>query len=408
MNILFLSLLSFDSINIRSIYTDLLREFVNHGHTVYAISPTERKEGQETHLIQNERVTILRLRIGNTQKTNIIEKGISTLMIGPSFKKAIKHYFSTVRFDLILYSTPPITFVNAIEYVKKRDGAKTYLLLKDIFPQNAVDIGMMSIGGLKGVLYRHFRRKEKKLYALSDRIGCMSPANVEYVISHNPYIPLDKVEVCPNSIEPIDKSVDNEERKRILGRYNIPLDKTIFVYGGNLGKPQGIPFLIECMKKCCNVEDAFFLLVGDGTEYSLLEEYVNTARQKNIRLMQRLPKEDYDTLVGACDVGMIFLNHSFTIPNFPSRMLSYMQAKLPILAVTDPNTDVGAIITQGDFGWWCESNNSDRVREYIIMISKEEIHKKGNNGYEYLLTHYSANETYNIIHERIDKLYESV
>lgn len=401
MNILFLTLLSFDSINKRSIYTDLLREFVKHGHKVYAISPTERKEGQETHIIQNERVTILRLRIGNTQKTNIIEKGISTLMIGPSFKKAIRQYFATVKFDLILYSTPPITFVNAIEYVKKRDGAKTYLLLKDIFPQNAVDIGMMNTGGLKGVLYGHFRKKEKKLYSLSDRIGCMSPANVKYVVSHNSEIPLEKVEVCPNSVEPIDKSVNREGREKILKQYDIPLDKTVFVYGGNLGKPQGIPFLIECMKKCCDIERAFFLLVGDGTEYHMLEEYVNATQQKNIKLMQRLPKEDYDTLVGACDVGMIFLNHCFTIPNFPSRMLSYMQAKLPVLAVTDPNTDVGEIITQGDFGWWCESNNSDKVRDHVLFILNEEIKEKGANGYEYLLTHYSADETYNIIIEGI-------
>ena len=57
--------------------------------------------------------------------------------------------------------------------------------------------------------------------------------------------------------------------------------------------------------------------------------------------MRSLPKADYETIVASCDVGMIFLDHRFTIPNFPSRMLSYMKAKIPILAVTDPNTDVG-------------------------------------------------------------------
>ena len=237
MNVLFLTLLAFDSIQERTLYTDLLREFVKNGHHVYAISPVEKRQNQETHLIEEENATILRLQIGNTQKTNIIEKGISTVMIEPQFKAGIKKYFSNVKFDLVLYSTPPITLVSAVEYVKKRDGAKTYLLLKDIFPQNAVDIGIMSKSGLKGVLYKHFRKQEKKLYRISDWIGCMSQANVDYVLKHNPEVDPKIIEVCPNSFDVIDKSVDAETRKQIREKYGIPLDKKVFVYGGNLGKP---------------------------------------------------------------------------------------------------------------------------------------------------------------------------
>lgn len=110
----------------------------------------------------------MKLKIGNTQKTNIIEKGISTVSIEPQFIAGIKRYFSNVKFDLVIYSTPPITFCNAIEFVKKRDGAKTYLLLKDIFPQNAVDIEMISKTGVKGIIYKIFRNKEKKLYRMHE------------------------------------------------------------------------------------------------------------------------------------------------------------------------------------------------------------------------------------------------
>lgn len=397
MNLLFLTLLGFESLQERNIYTDLLREFVKTGHQVVAISPVEKRQDQETHLIREENATILRLRIGNTQKTNILEKGISTVMIEPTFKKAIRDYFSDVKFDLVLYSTPPITLVRAIEYVKKRDGAKTYLLLKDIFPQNALDIGMMTTSGLKGILYKHFRKQEKKLYRISDRIGCMSPANVQYVVKHNPEVDPKTVEVCPNSIDVVDKSVDAGTRKAIREKYGIPLDKKVFVYGGNLGKPQGIPFLIECLRKCSDLGGAFFLIVGDGTEYQLLEEYVKTSGQKNLKLMQRLPKEDYDAMVGACDVGMIFLDHRFTIPNFPSRLLSYMQAKLPVLACTDPNTDVGKVIEDGGFGWWCESDNPGQFKVKIQFILGLQEDKVGDRGYHYMMSHYAASQSYGII-----------
>ena len=394
MNVLFLTLLSFDSLMDRNIYTDLLREFVKNGHRVCAISPVEKRQNQTNHIIEEENSTILRLQIGNTQKTNIIEKGISTVLIEPTFKKAIKKFFSDVKFDLVLYSTPPITLVSAIEYVKKRDHAKTYLLLKDIFPQNAVDIGMLTKTGLKGLLYKHFRKKEKKLYAISDYIGCMSEANVRYILDHNPEVAKERAEVCPNSIDVIDKSVDADTRKIIREKYGIPIDKKVFVYGGNLGKPQGIPFLVKCLEKCRDIEEVFFLIVGDGTEYHLLGDYVEKEKPTRVKLMRRLPKEDYDTLVGACDVGMIFLDHRFTIPNFPSRLLSYMQAKLPVLAATDPNTDVGNVIVEGGFGWWCESND---LQGFIRILLTDFDKAMGNISFDYLKKHYSVEESYRTI-----------
>ena len=402
MNVLFLTLVSFSSLKERNIYSDLLREFVRNGHKIFVISPVEKRYCEKTHVVYEDNARILRLRIGNTQKTNIIEKGISTVMIEPSYKAAIKNYFSDIRFDLVLYSTPPITLVSAIEYVKKRDGAESYLLLKDIYPQNAVDIGLLNKHGIKGVLYKYFRRKEKRLYAISDRIGCMSPANVRYVIEHNPEINPKRVEECPNSIEVIDKSVNKEARDIIRTRYGIPLNKMVYVYGGNLGKPQGIPFLIQCLRMCADIEDVFFLIVGDGTEFWRLQTYVESSKQTNLKLMKHLPKEDYDTLVGACDVGLIFLDHRFTIPNFPSRILAYMQAKLPVLAVTDPFTDVRRAIEEGDFGWWCESNSVDAFVEKVKSIMNQDCKTKGQKSWAYINRMFSVSDAYKVfINKRV-------
>ena len=333
MNVLFLTLVEYDSIHEKDLYTDLMRVFMRSGDHVYMISPIERRRKKKTYLLREDNCTILRLRIGNVEKTNTIEKGVSTVLMESVFIRGIKKYFGNVKFDLVLYSTPPITLVGAVEYVKRRDRAKTYLLLKDIFPQNAVDIGMLSKSGPKGLLYRLFRAKEKRLYALSDRIGCMSPANVEYVLRNNPELKPSAVEVCPNSVEIMDKSVDAMTRAAIREKYGIPKDKTVFVYGGNLGRPQGVPFIIECLKRADEAADAFFLIVGNGTEYAKIEDFCSRTDLSNVKLMKRLPKDDYDTMVGACDVGLLFMDHRFTIPNFPSRILSYMQAKLPVFAV---------------------------------------------------------------------------
>lgn len=395
MNILFISLLDFNTIEVHNLYTDLLREFRNHGHNIFVVSPIEKRKNGETRIIEEENTLILKVRIGNIQKTNILEKGISTILLENQLIHGIKKYFAHVKFDLVLYPTPPITVVKAVKYIKKRDNARTYLLLKDIFPQNAVDLGMMKKTGVKGLIYKFFRNKEKKLYAVSDRIGCMSQANVNYILRYNPEIENSKVEISPNCVEVVDNSIDENMRVSIKRKYGIPLDKVVFVYGGNLGKPQGIDFLIECIKsQNCNNE-VFFLVIGDGTEYTKLESFVKDYFPNNMKLMKRLPKEEYDIMIEACDIGMIFLDYRFTIPNFPSRLLSYMQAKLPVLACTDKYSDVGKVVEDGGFGWWCESNDLLEFNKKIEIIVKEKGRRTiGETGYQYLKEHYNVAKEY--------------
>ena len=397
MNVLFITISPIANAAANSISLDLLHEFQRAGHNVHIVCALERKENMDTFLSEEAGCKVLRVKIGNNKKANIIEKGITTVLLPSLYIKAIKQHFAGVKFDLVLYPTPPVTHYKTVKFIKKRDGAKTYLLLKDIFPQNAVDIGMMRKSGVKGVLYKYFRKKEKNLYAISDRIGCMSQANVDYVLRHNPEVSADKIGICPNAIEIQDVTIPDEQKVEIRQKYGIPLDKKVFVYGGNLGKPQGIPFIIECLKTQIGNPDAYFLIVGDGTEYKKLEAFFQSVDAPNMKLMKRLPKEDYDRMVAACDVGMIFLDHRFTIPNFPSRLLAYMQAKLPVLACTDPNTDIGAVIAEGGFGWWCESNSTQAFEDCIRYALRGDLQAAGEAGYRYLADHYTAKQAYETV-----------
>ncbi len=394
MNILFLTLLEFESIKQRNLYTDLLREFEKNGHKLYVVSPIERRNKQKTYVVKEDNTTILRLKIGNIQKTNLIEKGITTLTLESAYVSGIKKYFKDVKFNLVMYSTPPITFSKAVNFVKKRDGARTYLLLKDINPQNSVDLGMLSSTGLKSIIYKVFRNKEKKLYEVSDRIGCMSQANVDYVVNHNKDVDKSIVEVCPNSVEPIDMSASDEQRAQLRSKYDLPLDKKIFVYGGNLGKPQGIDFLIKCLKKASDT-DAYFLIVGDGTQYHKLEKFVQEEKPHNVKVMKRLPKEDYDKMIGSCDVGMIFLDYRFTIPNYPSRLLSYLQAGIPVLCVTDEVTDMGDFVKSNGVGDFCYSNNENAFVEKVKALSQLEVDKE--KVFQVLKDNYDVKDSYQII-----------
>lgn len=391
MNVLFMSLVRINALEERNLYTDLLREFVREGHYVRIVSPVG---GEPTTDIRRGDHAILQVETAPIQKTGLLKKGIATLQIAPKIKAALKAHCADEKYDLILMATPPITLAGVVEYVKKRDGAKVYLLLKDIWPQGIADLGAISE---HGPVYRVFRMKEQKLYAISDRIGCMSPANVDYVLRHNPRLDAGKVELCPNSVEPVDTAVTPERRAALREKYGVPQDKTVFVYGGNLGRPQGIPFLMDCLRANVEKDDRFFVICGTGTEYPKLKAFMEEENPANVLLLGGLPHDEYEDFVAACDVGMIFLDHRFTIPNFPSRLLSYLQAGLPVLCCTDPNTDIGSIAEQGGFGWKCLSNDAAAFTRTADEACGIDLAAMGQAGRQYLLEHYTARQGYEII-----------
>ncbi len=399
MRVLFLTMVKISSFDERGIYTDLLRKFHSEGHEVNVVCPIERRENKNSFILKEDKGNILNVKTFNLQKTNIVEKGLGILAIEYQFLSAIKKYYSNVKFDLILYSTPPITFSKVINYIKKRDGAYSYLLLKDIFPQNAVDMKMIKKDSL---LHKVFLRKEKFLYNLSDAIGCMSPANVDFILKHNPEIGSSKVEVNPNSIDPITFDYSEEQKRVIRNKYGVPIDKKVLVYGGNLGKPQGLDFLLKTIAKSSN-EKAFFLIIGDGTEYDRMDGWFKKYKPTNAKLLKRLPKEDYDTLLASCDVGLIYLHPDFSIPNFPSRLLSYLEMKMPVIAATDSNTDIGDIIEMAKCGFKVLSGDTKKMNQVIAeLIDNNKIEIMGNHAWSLLQSNYVVDFSYQLITNKIN------
>ena len=401
MNILFLSIGNLSNLNNNGLYPDLLREFKRYEHQVYVACATQTTLSSKLKIEIEAEINILRIPTGKLNTKNMIKKGILTLLIEPKFKKALKKCFSGIKFDLVIYTTPPITFYSSVKYIKKRDNAKTYLLLKDIFPQNAVDLGMMTKKGPKSVIYKMFRKKEERLYQISDYIGCMSKANVDYIIKHNPYINPEKVHINPNSIDVQSIERSAEKREEIREKYNIPQEATVFVYGGNLGRPQDIPFVIKCLKQNIGKNDRFFVICGKGTDYPKLKAFVESEKPDNVLLLNGLPKEEYEEFIKAFDIGLIFLDRRFEIPNFPSRLLSYMQNSMPVLACTDKNTDIGKVITENGFGWWCESNSTADFTATVDNACKSNPEKMGKIAKEYLLENYTSKNSYETILEKV-------
>jgi len=398
MKILFVTI-AWPNDNGSNLYTDHMQEFQMAGHEVYVVATCERREGKKTYIAERNGMHVLRVRCGNMQKTNKLEKAISSVLLGYQMRRAINQYFSGIQFDLIICSTPPVTLANTIKILKKKYKASLYLLLKDIWPQAVVDMGAMQTGGL---VWKYFKYQEKTMYLLADFIGCMSLANVRYVLKHNPEVAKEKVEVCPNCITPF-KDL-KQGREELRDKYGIPQDSVVFLFGGNLGIPQGLSFLLDVIEEVRNRQDVYFIIVGSGTEFTRLESRMSVIKPKNAAIYKGLPRLDYDKLLSACDVGLILLDQRYTVPNFPSKLVSYLNSSLPILCATDSATDIGDIVFEAGCG--LKTLHGD-VKGFInavnILAGDPKLRREmGMKALELLETQYTAR----IAYETIIKHYE--
>jgi len=387
MHILFLTLAY--PLSGKNIYTDMIDELVNQGHFVSICVQDETKNSGPFLVLYRRNICIFSIPTGKITKTSVFVKGINTLLLEYRFLRVLSR-FNFKFVDVLLYSTPPITFQKIIPWLKKRYNCVSYLLLKDIFPQNAVDLGMIKSNGF---LHRFFRNKERKLYHASDIIGCMSPGNVKYLLGNNCELAASqkKVNVTPNCILSTDDK-KNANKKLVLEKYNIPDDVILLIYGGNIGKPQGINFLIECIKIIKTYSKVFLFVVGNGTEFAKVKQAMATNTISNVKLLDFLPNETYYELLECMDAGLVFLDNRFTIPNFPSRILDYMNYSKPIIACTDIVSDIKQEICDQGAGLWCRSNDVEGFKEILetIINDIELLINMGKKSREILLKKYSV------------------
>lgn len=400
MRVLFLTIGQMPDFRTPSVHIDVVRELKKRGHEVCVLCTWEKRFGKDTEFVVEDGIKVLRLKIGNLTRCSLIEKGINTVLLENQFKRAINKYFGKEKIDLVIYNTPPITLAGAVKYAKKKFGCKSYLMLKDIFPQNAVDLGLMTTSGIRGLIYKIFRRKEISLYKASDRIGCMSEGNIRYLLDNNDYINPEKVELFPNAVfsESVSVSKDKTRDRDLLTKYGIDNTKTVFIYGGNLGIPQGLGFLERALKFVVDKTDCVFVIAGGGAEKEKF--YSRMKDVKNVVLLNYLPYEEYEILCASCDVGMVFLDYRFTIPNYPSRILSYLENSMPVLACTDKNTDVKELVEeQAECGKWCFSNDEEDFLKTVqwFLDNKNNLKIMGENGRRYL-------ERYFVTDKNIEKL----
>ena len=392
-NILFISI-AWPAPGNRNLYSDLMDEFVLQGHQVYVAGTHHQNSESNQDLSEENGITVLRIHSGRIMKTSYLRKSLALLTLGRKFRKAISRNFGNEDFDLIVGPTPPITLSILYRKLKQKYQAPFYLLLKDIWPQGSVDLKVFRKHSLP---WFYFRIHEKRLYRVADHIGTMSALGADYIRSNNPYISGQKVEVCPNSIRPAN-DIPEKTGHEIRDKYGIPRDACVFIFSGNLGVGHGLHFLVEAIHALSDYSKAYFVIGGSGTQYSYLENRLEDLSPDNVFLYNWLPREDFEDILNTSDVGLILL-YKYTSPQFPSRLLSYLEYSKAVLCAVNSATDIGGIVVDEGCGREVAHGDLDSFVHSVKWLSEHEDDRMrmGENGRKLLMDRYTVNHSYEII-----------
>lgn len=206
------------------------------------------------------------------------------------------------------------------------------------------------------------------------------------------------MEILPNTVTLLPEAGTAPDRS-LRTRNQIPEDQLVVLWGGNMGKPQDMPFVLAIVEANRERAGIHFVLAGDGTERGWVAQRLQDKGLKNVTLLRSLPRAEDLALAKVCDIGLITLDARFTIPNFPSKVLAYMEASLPVLAALDSATDLGQMLRDADAGLWSPAGDPAAFQRNLEQLAadRELRVQMGVNGRRYLETHFTSSHAYRII-----------
>ena len=387
MNILFTLLGLAKDLKSSGMYMDLALEFVKNGHKVTIIAGTS----EQTTCQEEFGMKVLRVKSQPVLYVkNMIKKGIGMATLPYYFNRAYNKYLKNEKFDWIVMPTPPITLIDFVKKVKKRTGAKFYMILRDIHPQSSASLGEIKRQWMINYLYR----RSDLGYRLADVVGCMSQANIDFIQKEHQIPSTTKCRVLYNWMNY--QPYVEEDFSDLREKYNLK-GKFLVLFGGNIGQGQRVENIADLAKHYLPNDNIVFVIIGKGIKKDYLQQLAKDQGLNNILFLNYMPREDYLRFVKSADLGLISIHEKNAAPTCPSKALSYMSLKIPMLALINSNNDYGQIVEQqAKAGFWAVGSDKERVYAlFDRLYADAEMRKQmGENGYRFYCDYLTTEKVY--------------
>jgi glycosyltransferase involved in cell wall biosynthesis len=330
---------------------DLGMELHGRGHNVVVLTPSEGLCEPLTISIEDG-LLIARVRARNVKSSNKVRRALAEARLSTNLWRRATDFLRENRCDLILFYSPTIFFGPLVRKLKALWGCPAYLILRDVFPEWAVDAGILRTG----LVHRFFHRMEVYQYQTADLIAVQSPSNLEYfarAFRPNQF----RLNVLYNWALLNETDLPNTNWRARLGLEN----KLVFFYGGNIGVAQDIDNLLRLAVRLAPRTNIHLLLVGNGSEVERLNNSIAAQGLRNIQIVPAVGQNEYLSMVSEFDVGLISLDTRFKTHNIPGKLLSYLYWGLPVLASVNPGNDLFDLLNRNRAGFCVVNGDQENL-----------------------------------------------
>lgn len=147
------------------------------------------------------------------------------------------------------------------------------------------------------------------------------------------------------------------------------IDKFVFLYAGNMGHPNDIESIVIAADTLADERpDIHFLFLGAGAKRKWLEKRIAASGVNNITLLDPRPRSEQINFLNACHVTIVSLVSRMLGVSMPSRTYNALAAGKPLLALTEPRSEVALTIEDDNVGWIVPPEDPRRLVETILKI----------------------------------------
>jgi glycosyltransferase involved in cell wall biosynthesis len=372
---------------------ELALGFQANGHEVTVLTPLPGLD-EKIKVSEIDGVKVLYFKSGEIKNISKVKRAINESLLSFTAWRATRSYFKQHKHDAIIYYSPSIFWGGLVGKLKRMWNAKSHLILRDIFPQWTVDNGLMKENSL---VYKYFKYFEKINYQHADKIGVMSPSNLEFFKSRGDDI--SKFTVLFNWAKDNQLSQASNKFREELKLEN----KVVFFYGGNMGHAQNMMNLVHLAEQLKDDSRAHFVFVGKGDEVDLILEAKEKNNLDNITYLSPVDQDTYIEMLNDFDIGMFSLHPDHKTHNFPGKLLGYMASSKPILGSVNAGNDLKGIVNNAEAGFIFDNGEDEALYTAAVeLIDSLELRTRtGKNGKQLLKDQFSIEQACSHVEECI-------
>lgn len=319
---------------------------------------------------------IMNLPVGDSKSNSLIIKGLNYFKFG----RVVFKYRNNFKWPDIIYTVVPS---NVNGYLAKRLGkyfSCPYIInVQDIHPDAIFATGIVKNRFLKYLLLK----QESLMYRHVSGVTVIGKSFKDNLLRKKISAP---IKVIPNWVDVKDYISNDEDVRDYKKSLGIGHDKFVVLYSGTFGRIHGAEIILSAAYELRENEKIIFLLVGKGIGFDVIKNQVNKRSLKNVMVLPSIPREKLPVMQALSNISLVTLLPSLGYTSIPSKVLGYMAAARPVLALADADCDTALLINTASCGFVLPPGDVDQFVNVLLSLAdnKQSLQEKGLNGRRFI------------------------